>query len=247
MNINDLLQIPDLEGAQRLLCIQPHPDDNEVGAGATIAKLAAKGCEVFFLTITDGSKGTSDPSISAKEMQAIRQAEAKAAGELLGVKEQIFLDFIDGEAPAPAELRDPIIEQIRKIRPDFVLTADPWLPYEAHQDHRNVGMAVAEAVLCSGNIHYLQDGPQPWEVTALVFHSTTKPNTFINIDGFWERKIEAMRAHKSQFTDQSLQFLGLYFDHKARDYAQGRGCERAEAFKVLPPITLHMSVDTINY
>ena len=247
MDITELLRIPDLEGAKRLLCVQPHPDDNEVGAGATIAKLADKGCEVIFLTVTDGSKGTADPSVSAEELMARRCAEAQAAGELLGVREQIFLDYVDGETPDATVLRGPIMEQIRKVKPDFVLTVDPWLPYEAHQDHRHVGLAVAEAVLGAGNIHYLKDGPEPWAVTALVFHSTTKPNTFIDVDGYWERKVEAIRAHESQFSDADWQFLGMYFDYKARAYAEGRDCERAEAFKVLPPITLHMSVDTVDY
>ena len=58
MNLKDFFPLPDLESCQNLLCIQPHPDDNEVGAGATIARLTAKGCRITYLTVTDGRYGT---------------------------------------------------------------------------------------------------------------------------------------------------------------------------------------------
>ena len=247
MQLSDFLPVPALESAKRILCFQPHPDDNEVGAGATLAKLARGGCEVIFVTMTDGSKGIEDAGLSAEEIRTIRQGEAAAAGEILGVSRQIFLDFVDGETPEPAGMKEAVIRLIREVQPGFVLTVDPWLPYEAHPDHRNVGLAVAEAISASGNRHYLPEGPAPWRVEALVLHATLWPNTFVDVDGYWDQKTAAIRAHRSQFSDEEWQFLGPYFDYKARGYAEGSGCERAEAFKVLPPITLHMSTDTVNF
>jgi LmbE family N-acetylglucosaminyl deacetylase len=57
MDLKQMLPMPKLEECKSLLCIQPHPDDNEVGAGGTIAKLVRQGCQVTYLTVTDGSKG----------------------------------------------------------------------------------------------------------------------------------------------------------------------------------------------
>ena len=75
MNIKDYLPIPDLEKCKSLLCVQPHPDDNEVGAGATIAKLARNGCKITYLTVTDGSKGTDNPEMRGARLAKIRRKE----------------------------------------------------------------------------------------------------------------------------------------------------------------------------
>jgi hypothetical protein len=99
MNVRDYLPIPDLLKCKSLLCIQPHPDDNEVGAGATIAKLARSGCKVTYLTVTDGSKGTDDPGMSTSELAKIRRRETEDAAGLLGVSSLRFLDFEDGSYP----------------------------------------------------------------------------------------------------------------------------------------------------
>ena len=85
-SLTQMYPIPDLESCKRILCIQPHPDDNEIGAGGTIAKLADKGCEIFYLTATDGRLGTSDPSISPLDLIKTRDAELKAAAGVLGAQ-----------------------------------------------------------------------------------------------------------------------------------------------------------------
>ncbi len=82
----------------RALAIGAHPDDIEFGAGATLAKWAANGCEVSLLICTDGSKGSWDPSTNTDELAAIRKSEQRvAADELVALGEIVFLDYIDGE------------------------------------------------------------------------------------------------------------------------------------------------------
>jgi len=233
MNLTDFLPIPDLETCRSLLCIQPHPDDNEVGAGATIARLVRNGCSITYLTVTDGSKGTADPHLRGKALAGIRRKEAETAAALLGVSTHVFLDYEDGSYPDEKALFDSISSVIREVKPQFVMTVDPFLPYEGHPDHRKVGMAATEACIANA-------------VECIVYQSTANPNTFINADDTWDMKNQAILAHTSQFSPDSFAMLGAYFDFKARQYAEGRGCVRAEAFKVLPTLLLHMCVDTIN-
>jgi LmbE family N-acetylglucosaminyl deacetylase len=248
MEYMDYIPIPDLLSCKNLLCVQPHPDDNEVGAGATIAKLSQKGCDITYLTVTNGSRGTEDPNINERALADIRKKEAEKAADLLGVHSRIFLDFEDGGYLDEMQLRRSIISVMRKVKPEFVLTVDPFLPYEVHPDHRRVGMAVAEVCMFGTYTGEGSEEPDEWSrsISGIVFHSTAYPNTFIDVDETWELKIKAILAHRSQFSSESFKLLGRYFDNKSRQYAEGRSFMRAEAFKVLPPILLHMCVDTIN-
>lgn len=250
MELSDLLPIPELEKCKRLLCIQPHPDDNEVGAGGTIAKLVKLGCDVTYLTVTDGSMGTLDNRVKREDLVALRQKEAEVAAQILGVKKHIYLGLVDGSYPNEQELAGRIAGVIREVEPDMVMTVDPFLPYEAHPDHRKVGMAAAEACVFSvfPYFHSYND-PEPakqWNVQGIAFYNTAYPNTFINVDATWELKLASIAAHQSQFAGEDLEKFKMYFDYKSRQLAEGRGFTHAEAFKVLAPLHLHVNVDTIH-
>ena len=86
--VKDLLPIPELMEMRRVLCVQAHPDDGEIGAGATVAKLTRAGADVIYLTITDGGVGTEDVSITPAELARIRRGGVRAAS-LLSVNEMI--------------------------------------------------------------------------------------------------------------------------------------------------------------
>jgi LmbE family N-acetylglucosaminyl deacetylase len=249
MEISELLPLPNLEGCKSLLAVQPHPDDNEIGAGATIAKLAENGCRITYLTVTDGSIGTSDPSIKREEVAAIRRKEVERSAAYLGVSAALFLDFPDGGYVDEKFLCQSIVQVIRNVKPEIVLAPDPFLPYEAHPDHRSVGMAAAEACLfCQFPGFKTGDGAGPgaWAVKGIAFHSTAWPNTFIGVDATWEKKMKAIALHESQFSPEALQPLSMYFAFKAAQYAKDRPFKMAEAFKALTTDHLHMNVDTIN-
>lgn len=247
MDIHDILPLPDLEACKSLLCIQPHPDDNEVGAGATIAKLAAAGCKITYLTVTDGSMGSVDPAASPKNIAAVRRKEAQTSAQYLGASECIFLGFPDGSYPDEKLLCESIVRVIRSVKPEMLLAPDPFLPYEAHPDHRRVGMAAAEACLFSQFPGFKTgEDAAAYAVKGVAFHSSAYPNTFIGVDKTWDMKLKALAMHESQFPGEMLEKLGMYFYFKAVQYAAGRQCEKAEAFKVLSGDHLHMNVDTIN-
>lgn len=246
MDLSQILPIPDLQACSSILFIQPHPDDNEVGAGATIAKLVKLGCDVGYVTVTDGSKGTDDPAFGADKLRELRYGEAKASAALLGVTRHYFLDLVDGALPSEDEVALRLVRVIREAKPQMICTVDPFLPYEGHPDHRKVGLAAVQAAMFSANPCYGDSGQAPWRVEGVALHTTAWPNTFINVDDTWDMKMAALAAHQSQFAPEYLGMLGQYFDFKARQYAQDRGFERAEAFKVLTPTHLHMFVDAVH-
>ncbi|MEW6228557.1 MAG: PIG-L family deacetylase [Bacillota bacterium] len=247
MPLKDVLPLLSLENAKRVLCVQPHPDDNELGAGGTIAMLANRGSKITYLTVTDGSAGTQDPTITPEELAKIRYDEASRAARHLGASEFLWLGLRDGDVPEERELVRRILGVIRKARPDAILVPDPWLPYEAHRDHRLTGLATASACILGPFPHVKSDPEAPPHGVSMVgFYCTTRPNTWINVDATWHKKIEAVKMHESQFK-QGWAMVSMYLEMKARELAKGRGFVRAEALKVLPPILLHFNVDAEGF
>lgn len=242
--LKDLISIPNMEESRRLLCIQPHPDDVDIGAGATIAKLCRKGVEVYYLTATDDRVGTQDRSIVGDKLAAIRKEEQQRAADILGVKEVIWLNYPDAGDYSMYELRNSFISWIRKIKPDFIMTVDPWLAYESHQDHIKTGSAASEAIVL-----YKFPGVVPevtieeFEIKGIAYFHPAHPNTVINVDDTWDLKFEAIKQHKSQLDERTLDLYRLYFDSKAKEYAKDKGFTYGETFKVLPPVQLHCFVD----
>lgn len=251
MDLKDILKLPKIEKCKNILCIQPHPDDNEVGAGGTIAKLSKLGCRVNYLTVTDGGMGTINPDQSPEELSEIRKSEIRAAADILGVHNLINLDYPDGAFMDEYSLCRKIVAVIRKVKPEFVMTVDPFLPYEAHPDHRKVGMAAAQACLFSLFPHFYSYGEtapckNTWAVQCVAFYNTAYPNTFIDVDKTWAYKMNAICAHRSQFFGEEFEQLKMYFEYKSMQLAEGRGFTHAEGFKVLTPTMLHANVDAIN-
>ena len=136
-----LLAPPDILKSKCALCIQPHPDDNEIGMGGTVAVLAQTGCTVHYLTVTNGDQGNKDRTASPQETARVRRAEAIAAGTHLGAKAFHFLEHGDGTLADVPGLSAQIARVIREVRPDAIFAPDPWLAYESHLDHVVTGRA----------------------------------------------------------------------------------------------------------
>ena len=247
MHSRDLIPVPRLLSAKNVLVIFPHPDDAELAAGGTVAFLTRNGASVTYAPATDGSLGSLDPSVDPEQMAEIRKKELEAAGAVLGVREIIWLGYKDGFTPEPAEMREGMVTIIRKVRPDFVITLDPWLPYEAHPDHRKVSMAAVEACMYASFIHaYPGDrerGLEPWSVTGVALGLSPAPNTFIDVSSTWDKKIEAMLCHKSQFPEPIWNQVLPYMQLKAQEYGKEIGRDLAEPFKVLSLTHLHVNID----
>ena len=243
MDIRQLLGLKQLEEVKSIVCVQPHPDDNEVGAGGTLAKLAEKGCRIVFVTVTDGRFGTTDPTVAPDDLVETRRQERERAGKLLGVSKQIELGFSDGGYYTEREVMEALIPIFREEKPELVMTVDPWMPYEAHPDHYKVGRAVAAAVLAADTIGFPEAGA-PYAVPQVGFYATSYPNTFIDVSAYWDKKIEAILAHDSQFNTPDWPLLSQFFAYQAselfRVMKNNDGTDGyAEAFKVLATLQLH--------
>lgn len=135
MDISAFLTPPDIMSAKRVLCIQPHPDDNEIGMGGVVAALAGRGCEVHYLTVTNGDLGDQSGTMEPAELAALRREETVAAGKALGASKFYFFDEPDGSLQDIPALAGKIATLVRTIRPEVLFCPDPWAMYEAHQDH----------------------------------------------------------------------------------------------------------------
>ncbi len=248
MNPRDLIPVPDLRQAKNLLCIFPHPDDAELAAGGTVALLTGEGAVVTYAPVTDGSLGAFDPGVTREQVAAVRRQEQKEAASSLGVARVAWLGFEDGFLPEVEAMREPMVKLIRSVRPDFLLTLDPWLPYEAHPDHRKSALAAVEAIsyaaLPLAYPEHLQEGLAPWGVTGVALAASAKPNTFINVESTWDKKIAACLMHKSQFPTDVWNAMYLpYIQAKSVEWGREAGARVAESFKVMHPYHLHMMVD----
>lgn len=188
-----------------VLVLTAHGDDMEFFAGGTIARLCARGDDVHLLIATDNAKGTFE--LSGERMRDIRLAEARAAGEVLGLRSVECLDYPDGElSEVPLNtLRRQHMEAIRRQRPEIVYTFDPWAPYENHQDHRSVAWAAMEAAAFAHFPLYEPDqlaaGLEPWLVPQVYYFakSPRDVNRHVDISGEpIEKKIEALYRFESQ-------------------------------------------------
>jgi LmbE family N-acetylglucosaminyl deacetylase len=142
----------------RLMCVFPHPDDETLGMGSTLAKYAAEGVDISLVTATRGERGwTGDPSAypGPRALGEIRTAELHAAAHVLGIREVVFLDYIDGDLDQadPAEAIGRIVAQIRRVRPQVVVTFGPDGSY-GHPDHIALSQFTGAALVCAADASY---------------------------------------------------------------------------------------------
>lgn len=231
---------------KRALTIGAHPDDAEFGAGGTLARWAAEGCEVSMLVVTDGSKGSWDPSIGPDELARARLDEQASAASALGAKgELVHLGYVDGELEYSIELRRQICMWVRRLRPDVVLAHDPWRRYMLHPDHRATGWAAVDGVVAArDHLFFPELGLEKHRPEAILLWGADEPDYWEDIASTFETKIEALLCHSSQAEssmsnadsdeDGRDQFL-----HRMRDWAHSQGesagIELAESFKLLRP------------
>lgn len=238
-----LLAPPDILRCKRVLCIQPHPDDNELGMGGIIAKLAAGGCEVHYLTVTNGDQGNKDRTATPAQTAKVRREETVAAGKCLGVREFHFLNHGDGTLNDVLALSIEIAAVIRSVQPQAVFAPDPWLNYECHLDHEITGRAAANAFLMAGRANFPNNGAtSPCTVDAIGYYFTAKPNTVIDISDTFDQKFQAVALHDSQMDPQTLALYHTWFGMLGRELAAGKGFEIGEGLKVMSPLHSHCFV-----
>ena len=231
---------PDLSKAKRVLFVQPHPDDNQIAAGGTIAWLISLGVEVWELTVLDDRYANPDYIGRENEVETVRQKEAKCAQEYLGMKNAGFLGFADKTRASIDELSVAIMKVIRRVQPDYVLSADPLLANECHSDHIKVGTAVKYACMDSECDFYPEFVDEKlrtdaWKVKGVGFYYTDKPNTLIDITDFEETKIESIKKHVSQSNVALL--AGVRLQNQL--FAAGTPFKAAEPLRLQTNLQMH--------
>lgn len=197
-------ELPELgaDGPLTLMAIMAHPDDIDFGSAGSIAKWCAEGWTVYYVLATSGDKGTHGPE-TPQELAAIREEEQRAAARVLGVKEVFFLGYPDGWLEPTSELRGEIVRLLRIYQPDVVLTFDAFRPSFNHHDHRNIGIAVRDALYPAVRDHlyypeHAAEGLPIARVNELLLSGSENPNYFVDISAFIEKKVDAMLSHASQ-------------------------------------------------
>jgi len=245
MTVETILPIPDIFTARRVLCVQPHYDDNDIAAAGILKQLQQNGAEIFYLTVTNDLMGVIDHSLSPEAAAEALKRDQLSAGKIIGVKEQYWLEYPDAGEYNYFDVRRDILKYIRQIKPDLIFTPDPWLTYEAHRDHIQTGLATAEAVLFSGLTKIASSDPavdsayEGHDILGVAFYYTREPNTIPDITLTWDEKIAAVRCYQAQFEPDDMDMLVMGLDMKSRQVAASMDFEHGEPLKVLHPQSLH--------
>jgi LmbE family N-acetylglucosaminyl deacetylase len=200
-----------------ILGVGAHPDDMDFTSSGTFAKFAEEGHDCYYLVCTDGSRGSSDPEMTHQKLAEIRREEQIVAGKILGLKEVFFLDHMDTQLDCDQKLREDIVEIIRKIKPDIVISWDPTMVYIVqspwgegsfvnHSDHRACGQATMDACFpyARDRLTYPQHetaGLTPHIVRELWLVAFENQNHTVDISDVFEKKCQAICAHASQIDD----------------------------------------------
>ena len=221
-----------------ILAIGAHPDDVELSCAGTIAKEISRGKKVGILDLTRGELGT-------RGSAEIRDQEAEAAAEVLGVEVRENLEFSDAFFTNNASHQMEIIKIIRKYQPEIVLcnAVD-----DRHIDHGKAAKLISDACFLSGlrKIETIMNGEnQPAWRPKHVFHyiqwKNLKPDFVVDITGFLDKKIDSVKAYRSQFYSEdskepetpisSSNFLDS-ITYRAQDMGRLINTEHAEGYNV---------------
>ena len=184
----------------RVIAFGAHPDDCDLGAGGLAAKFAKLGHKVKFVSLTNGDAG--HQSQGGGELAMRRRAEAQEAGRRLGIEYEV-LENHDGRLLPTLEVREQIIREIRQWKADIVIGPRP---NDYHPDHRYTGVLVQDASYMVIVPNIVTDAPALRRNPVFLYYSDrfTRPQAFradivVSIDDVYQKKIEMLDAHVSQF------------------------------------------------
>ncbi|MEE8045659.1 MAG: PIG-L family deacetylase [Dehalococcoidia bacterium] len=226
---------------KRAMVVTAHPDDAEYGCSGSVAKWCRLGWEVVYVLCTDGSKGSEDRDISSEQLAKLRAEEQTNAGKALGLKTVEFLGFPDGYLEPTLELRRDIARQIRKHRPDILITINPTRDlmsngYIGHPDHFAAGEAALSAVFPSARDHLtfpelLEEGLEPHKVREVWVMTFGEGADFWNplTEQDVDTSIAALKEHASQVSkpDEAAKWM----KKRRAELGQKIGTDYAESFR----------------
>ncbi len=212
----------------KILVISPHPYDIDLWASGTLRSFVASGKIVHTVICSDGSKTSRNAVLQGSNLKDLRKTEQINASNILGIQSVTFLDLVDGELEDNDQFRKLIVREIRKDKPDLVITSEPYrkfLPW--HRDNRITGQVTLDAVYPYGrdHLHYQDlwenESLEPHNTRAIWFWGTENPNVTVNTEKFIDHKIEAMLCHETQIADQSKEELTTKLKSRAGNASSG--------------------------
>jgi LmbE family N-acetylglucosaminyl deacetylase len=234
MKFDDQLEI------ERAMVIYAHPDDAEFGNAGTAAAWARQGVEVTYCMVTNGASGSNDPDMTRPQLQEIRYAEQREAAKILGVKDVVFLGFEDGYLEPTLDVRKAVTRQIRRVRPDAVISMDPTQRffegmYVNHPDHIACGEVVLRAMNPDSSTRLMfpelwtEERLEPWKPKALFLTQFGGGDAFVDITDVMDLKVKALLAHASQVEEWAEEFIRT----RNADVGKRAGYEFAEAYHLI--------------
>ncbi len=224
---------------ERALAIVAHPDDLEYGPVAAIARWTAQGKHVTYLLATRGEAGID--TLPPDECALVREREERAGAAVVGVSTVEFLDHADGMVEYGIPLRRDFALAIRRVRPQVVLTLnhrDTWGGNSFNMaDHRNVGLAVIDAVRDAANRWVFADagGLEPWKgVEMVLVNASPEPSHFVDVTDTLEQGLVSLECHATYLAYIGQNAREIVTGHAARAGEQN-GVPFATTFEVLAP------------
>jgi LmbE family N-acetylglucosaminyl deacetylase len=211
----------------RLLCVLAHPDDESLGTGGTLAKYAQEGAETYLITATRGERGRYLPDVERPTndvVGATRDAELRAAGDVLGLREVIQLGYPDGglDAVPAADAQDEIASHVCRLQPDVVVTFGPDGAY-GHPDHIAISQLTTASIVeaarrgvAVSKLYYIAWGAATWDAYQAALKKLTSTvdgverqvvpmpdwgiTTRIDTSGVWPTVWRAVQCHRTQMS-----------------------------------------------
>ena len=214
-----------------VLVFGAHPDDVELGCGGTVIKLVEQGKKVAIIDLTRGELGTRGTAESRKE-------ECENATKILGVAMRENMNFEDGFFKDDEKHKLALIKKIREYCPEIVITNATT---DRHPDHGRASQIVLDTCFLSG-LEKVDTQQKVWRPKAIYHYiqfNHLQPDFVINISRQMEKKIEAVKAYKTQFynsdskeTETIISKKGFLesVKYRAQDLGRQANCEYAEGF-----------------
>jgi LmbE family N-acetylglucosaminyl deacetylase len=222
------------------MVIVAHPDDIEFMCAGTMARWVRAGSRICYVLCTSGDAGIAEPGMTRARAAEIREAEARLAAEITGVKDIVFLGEPDGLLVASLELRKKLVREIRRFRPEVVVCGDPTVvfagsDYINHPDHRAAGLAAIDAAFPAAgqpNLYeeFELEGIKAHKVRKVLVTGWQQMDLYVSIDETIDIKVAALRAHKSQMRDWDPEPM---IKQWASEAGRGKEMEFAETYRVV--------------
>jgi LmbE family N-acetylglucosaminyl deacetylase len=243
--VNELEQVE--QEHKVAMVVVAHADDAEFGCAGTVACWVRDGWDVYYVICTDGGSGGPDEAteITREARQHVvetRMREQRAAAEILGVKDVLFLGYPDGELQPTLALRRDIVRLLRKYRPARVICQSPERNWEgelsipaSHPDHLAAGQAALAAIYPAAQNPWdfaeliNEEGLKPHKVSEVYIMSAPRTNYGMDIAPVIEQKWQALLAHKSQLGEPSAEFQ-QFLRHWSSEVGKKYSYEHGEEF-----------------